>query len=168
MFFDLVAAAAAELLLLLHLVHGRRCYNLAIFLILLRFLVGATKIRHLSGLKELVKQLMLDGVLVVSDVWQDVLVSDVVQARDGVQVARVLRVVPQERHRLGLGTGCDVRTVPVVDQDLVVRVRLSLDLFRRQILVVGGRLGGFLHHVVGCVVGGGRVGVVVPAVTMGE
>ena len=62
---------------------------------------------------------MLQGVGLGGGVGEDVLVGDVVQPGDGVQVPRVLAVVPQEGDRLGLGPVSDVRAVPTVYQHLV-------------------------------------------------
>ena len=81
------------------------------------------------NLEEFVKQLVLDGSLVVGGVGHDVLVRHIIQARHGVQVARVLRVVAQKRHRLRLSAGVDVRAVARVYQDLVVGVNFALHLF---------------------------------------
>ena len=64
---------------------------------------------------------MLQGVGLGGGVGENVLVGDVVQSGDGVQVPRVLAVVPQEGDGLGLGPVSDVGAVPTVYQHLVTR-----------------------------------------------
>ena len=58
--------------------------------------------------------------------------SDVVEAWDGVEVARVLRVVAEEGDRLGLRAVRDVGAVAAVDQGLVVGVGLALHVLARR------------------------------------
>ena len=65
---------------------------------------------------------MLQGVGLGGGVGENVLVGDVVQPGDGVQVPRVLAVVPQEGDRLGLSPVSDVWTVTTINEDLVISV----------------------------------------------
>ena len=72
--------------------------------------------------------------------------GDVVEAGDRVKVARVLRVVSEKGHRLGLGAVRNIGTVAAVNERLVVGVGLALHVLARRggsvgvrLLVVGAR-----------------------------
>ena len=84
--------------------------------------------QNIPGHEELVEQLVLYGRPVLRAVGEDVLVRHVVQAGDGVEVARVLALVAEEGDGLRLGAVGDVGAVAAVDQHLVVGVGAALHL----------------------------------------